>query len=331
MNRKSWKEFMNSGHSIYLILPLVVLWSVAPLWKGGMLFYTCLGMAAVGFALLTVKDYLDEQRTNPWLTIKPEDGAQLSPYEAEMTAKQSALQRIKAAFLGLLLAEIAAGFLSLTAEGFVGRVSSLLCCLLPMVTLALYLSNGKDATIIEPESNFENCGFGRIFWREKVCLIFHFAFAAAAWINWMTCYQRGITLLDIPKWLTLCFGIAVILSAAFLLLSKEYRSHKILAALAIAMSAANAFALVWVANVVCDTFPAEKYEVIVVDSHMEEAIRNIGAHYEYYLTVKYEDGSLLDLYEPYDFDVYTEGDRLSVRHHRGALGIEWAEFAQQAE
>lgn len=328
MNRKSWKEFMNSGHSIYLILPLVVLWSVAPLWKGGMLFYTCLGMAAVGFALLTVKDYLDEQRTNPWLKFNPEADRQLTPYEAEMTAKQSALQRIKVASFGLLLAEIAAGFLSLTAEGFAGRVSCLLCCLLPMVTLALYLSSGKYATITEPESNFVNCGFGRIFGREKVCLIFHFAFAAAVWINWMTCYQRGITLLDIPKWLTLCFGIAVVLSAAFLLLSKEYRSHKILAALAIAMSAANAFALVWVVNVVCDTFPAKEYEVAVVDSHIEERIRNTGAHHEYYLTVEYEDGSLLDLYEPYDFDVYTEGDRLSVRHHRGVLGIEWAEFVQ---
>ena len=326
MDRKALNAFMSTSHSIYMILPFAALWSVALFFEGGALFYVCLGIAAIGFALLAVKDYLDERRTNPWLKFKPDENQQLAPYEAEMISKTRILQKIKSASLTLLLAEIAAGFLSLTADGIVGRISSLLCCLLPLLTLALYLTNGRCTTIIEPESNFE--GFGRIFGREKVCLIYHFAFAVAIWMNWLGCYKRGITLLDTTKWLILSFGIIAVLSAAFLVFSREYRTHRLLAALAIAMSAANAFGLVWVVNVVCDPFPAEEYAVVVTDAHTEERIRNIGAHYESYLTVEYEDGSLLDLYEPYDFDLYLEGDRLTVKHHRGVLGIEWVEFVQ---
>ena len=78
MDRKSWKEWMNGSHSIYLILPF------AALFGKGALFTVCLGIAA----------------------------------------------------LGLLLAEIAAGFLSPTVGGVPGKVSSLLCCLLPMLTVA---------------------------------------------------------------------------------------------------------------------------------------------------------------------------------------------------
>ena len=331
MDRKSFDELMNGSLSVYLMLPFVALWSAALFCKGSALYYVCLGTASVGFALLAVKDYYDERRTDPWLRVKPEADRQLSPYEAGMVAKQGALPIIKATALGLFLTEIAAGLLSLTAEGMAGRVSSLLCCLLPMITLAFYLTHGSCATVIEPESSFLGCGFGRIFGREKVCLLFHFAFAAGVWTQWLVGYQRGITLLNIPGWLVLSFGIAAVLSAAFLVFSKEYRARRFLAVLAVVMAAANAFALVWVVNVVCDVFPAEEYRVTVTDTHLEERMKNIGVHYEDYLTVQYEDGSLLDLYEPYDFDIYTEGDRLTVKHHRGVLGIEWAAFLQPAE
>lgn len=331
MNRKRFNEFMNSSHSIYLILPFAALWSAALLFEGKALFFVFLGVSAVGFALLAVKDYLDERRTNPWLKMKPEEDRKPAPYEADMTERQAGLQKIKDAALGLLLAEIAAGLLSLTVEGTAGKLSSLLCCLLPMLTLALYLTNASCTAVIEPESGFSGCGFGRIFGREKVCLLFHFAFAAGVWAQWLAGYQRGITLLDIPRWLTLSFGITAVLSAAFLVFSKEYRTRRFLAVFAVVMAAANAFALVWVVNVVCDVFPAEEYRVTVTDTHLEERMKSIGAHYEDYLTVQYEDGSLLDLYEPYDFDLYTEGDRLTVKHHRGVLGIEWAAFVQPAE
>ena len=187
------------------------------------------------------------------------------------------------------------------------------------------------AAIIEPENSFTNCGFGRIFGREKVCLIFHFAFAVGVWIQWLIVYdyQRGVTLLNRTKWLMLSIGIAAVLSAVFLVLSKEYRSHKILAALAMMMALANGFAFVWVVNVECDTAPAEKYDVTVTNNHLEKRLKSIGAHYENYLTVRYADGSILDLYEPYDFDFYEEGDRLTVIHHRGVLGIKWAELTQK--
>ncbi|MBQ9902279.1 MAG: hypothetical protein IJM51_07840 [Clostridia bacterium] len=331
MDRKSWNEFINGSHSIYLILPFAVLWAVAPFFGKGMLFACCLGIGAVGFALLSVKDYRDERLTNPWMKSTREEGKPLSPFVCAMTERQGALQKLKTMAMWLFLAEIAAGFLSLTAGGISGRISSLFCCLLPMLTLALYLIGGNRAALIEPESGFANCGFGRIFGREKVCLMFHFAFAAAVWIQWMVTYQRGITLLDRTKWLVLSFGMAAVLSAAFLVFSKEYRSRRFLAPLAVSMALANAFAFVWVVNVKCDPFPAEEYEVIVTDTHLEERIKSIGAHSEDYLTVRYEDESLLDLYEPYDFDCYTEGDRLTVKHHRGALGIEWAAFVQPAE
>lgn len=331
MDMKTLKEFMNSSNSIYLILPPVALWAVTPFFETGAMFAVCLGIAAIAFALLAVKDYYDERHTNPWLKTKPEADRPLAPYEAGMVAKQGTMQKYKAASLGLLLAEIAAGFLSLTLGGITGRVSSLLCCILPMLTLALYLTSGTRAAIIEPENSFTNCGFGRIFGREKVCLIFHFAFAVGVWIQWLIVYdyQRGVTLLNRTKWLMLSIGIAAVLSAVFLVLSKEYRSHKILAALAMMMALANGFAFVWVVNVECDTAPAEKYDVTVTNNHLEKRLKSIGAHYENYLTVRYADGSILDLYEPYDFDFYEEGDRLTVIHHRGVLGIKWAELTQK--
>ena len=316
---------MNGGNSVYLILPFVALWAVAPLFENGVAFTVCLAIAALGFVLLAVRDFLDERRTNPSRKHNKEEEINLSSFESEMIGKQKAPRKVKAAALVLLLAEIAGGFLSLTVEGMIGKIGSLICCLLPMLTLALYLTHETCVTIIEPESGFAGCGFGRIFGREKVCLLFHFGFAAGIWILWMVTYQRGITLLDRTKWLTISFGIAVLISSAFLIFSKEYRSHRIIVPLAVAMALANVFAFVWVVNVQCDAFPSEANEVVVTDTHLEERIRSIGAHYEDYLTVRFDDGSLLDLYEPYDFDYHSEGDRLTVICHRGVLGIEWAE------
>ena len=87
MNRKRFNEFMNSSHSIYLILPFAALWSAALLFEGKALFFVFLGVSAVGFALLAVKDYLDERRTNPWLKMKPEEDRKPAPYEADMTER----------------------------------------------------------------------------------------------------------------------------------------------------------------------------------------------------------------------------------------------------
>jgi len=228
----------------------------------------------------------------------------------------------------LFLALIVTGLLSLTAGGIVCRISSLLCCLLPMLTLALYLVYRESFTLLPPMGEkISDMFFGKT---EKCSLLFHFWLSALIWLGWLVFDSGGITLLDRTKWLTLSFGISVVLSASFLVFSKEYRSHKTLAALAVVMAAANAFAFVWAVNVVCDTSPAEEYEVVVTDAHLEDNIK-AGIHHEDYLTVQYEDGSLLDLYEPYDFDDYAEGERLTVRHHKGMLGIEWAEFVQPTD
>ena len=238
---------------------------------------------------------------------------------------QRAAKRIS---VGLLISLIAAGLLSLTTGGIVCRISSLFCCLLPMLTLALYLVYRESFSLLPPMvEKISDLFFGKT---EKCSLLFHFWLSALIWLGWLVFYPRGITLLDTAKWLTVSFGIAAVLSAAFLVFSREYPSHRILAPLAVAMALANGFAFVWVVNVVCDTFPAEEYEVVVTDTHLEEKIK-AGIHHEDYLTVEYEDGSLLNLYEPYDFECYTEGDRLTVAHHRGVLGIEWAEFVQPTE
>ena len=204
---------------------------------------------------------------------------------------------------GLFLALIVAGLLSLTAGGIVCRISSLLCCLLPMLTLALYLVYRESFTLLPPMGEkISDMFFGKT---EK---------------------QTEITLCEPCRiWYDNNNFIA-----SFLFFSKEYRSHKTLAALAVVMAAANAFAFVWAVNVVCDTSPAEEYEVVVTDAHLEDNIK-AGIHHEDYLTVQYEDGSFLDLYVPYDFDDYAKGERLTVRHHKGMLGIEWAEFVQPTD
>lgn len=59
MDRKSFDEFMNSGHSIYLMLPFVALWSAALFFEGGVLYYVCLGIAAVGFTLRQTSGWKD--------------------------------------------------------------------------------------------------------------------------------------------------------------------------------------------------------------------------------------------------------------------------------
>ena len=87
MDMKTLKEFMNSSNSIYLILPPVALWAVTPFFETGAMFAVCLGIAAIAFALLAVKDYYDERHTNPWLKTKPEADRPLAPYEAGMVDK----------------------------------------------------------------------------------------------------------------------------------------------------------------------------------------------------------------------------------------------------
>ncbi len=84
MDMKTLKEFMNSSNSIYLILPPVALWAVTPFFETGAMFAVCLGIAAIAFALLAVKDYYDERHTNPWLKTKPEADRPNAPYEAGM-------------------------------------------------------------------------------------------------------------------------------------------------------------------------------------------------------------------------------------------------------
>lgn len=61
MDMKTLKEFMNSSNSIYLILPPVALWAVTPFFETGAMFAVCLGIAAIAFALLAVKDYYDDK------------------------------------------------------------------------------------------------------------------------------------------------------------------------------------------------------------------------------------------------------------------------------
>lgn len=326
---KSLDKFLSDPNSFYITILFLFLWCIDPLFENRAAGAICSGVAAVGLSAAVIKDFYDVQRGSFFRQIykAAPNYRELLPYRLRQIQEDKKLQMIQKIVLITVLANIVSAYLADVISGTVGRIALILALLLPLCAFALYLMFGRFITLTESNSDFVDSGFGRIFGMKRVSLILYFVFSIIFIFNVWALDEGSVTFLSYGKYLLAVAMMSTVIDVMLFVGSVECKKSKPLAAAVVMAGIIYSFLFVWQGNILFDFSKPEIYECQWVAVSGFDPIYGVNIHRDDYLTVKYGDGKELELHMPFDFSAdIDEVDTITVAHHKGAFGIEWAEI-----